>query len=223
MRVFEALQRLFLAGFRPGAILDAGAHVGDFAIPTAYIYPDAQVLLIDPLIDVRDGLRELATQRGWAFAPVAVGAAEREWVAFNIADRWSSLLPNFDGEPYGKHDAIQVTTLDALVQKYALTAPYLLKMDIQGAEIEALKGAAGMLPLTPVIVAEVNFVRSQRGTPLFHEVVTWLGARGYRLYDLMDEGRRSDETLRQFNAVFVQDAAGFIDEHWQTGERVAWS
>ena len=223
MRVFEALRRLFLAGFRPGAILDAGAHVGDFAIPTANIYPDAQVLLIDPLIDVHAGLDELSTQRDWLFAPVAIGAAEREFAAFNIAGMWSSLLPSYDGEQYGTPDVVLVRTLDALVQKYELKPPYLLKLDVQGAELDALKGAAGMLPLTPVIVAEVNFVRSQQGTPLFHELVMWLGARGYRLYDLMDEGRRSDETLRQFNAVFVQDAAGFIDEHWQTGERVAWS
>jgi len=221
--VFEALGRLAAAGFKPATILDGGAHVGNFARPAARIFPDADVLLIDPLDDVHAALTELATLQHWQFAPVALGAEAAPAVAFYKSGLQSSLLGDFDGNTWGEGDTVDVTTLDALADQYKVKPPYLLKMDLQGYELQALLGADAVLCDTPVIVTEVNFVRFQANMALFSNVAAYLFERGYDLYDLTDEGRRRDGSLRQANAVFVQASAGLVSHQWEPGMQMPWS
>ena len=221
--VFEALGRLAAAAFKPATILDGGAHVGNFARPAARIFPDADVLLIDPLEDVHAALTELATLQHWQFAPVALGAEAAPAVAFYKSGLQSSLLKSYTGDAWGEPDSVAQMALNDLVVLYKTKEPYLLKLDIQGGELAALEGAYEMLPKTPVIITEVNFVRWQSAMPLFDRVASLLFQCGYLLYDLTDEGRRRDGSLRQANAIFVQASAELVNHQWEPGLQMPWS
>jgi methyltransferase FkbM-like protein len=59
-------------------------------------------------------------------------------------------------------------------------APGLLKRDVQGSELEALKGAARVLERTEDVRAETVFDAADQGEPLFDEVHAYLRDRGYR-------------------------------------------
>lgn len=56
----------------------------------------------------------------------------------------------------------------------------LMVMDIQGAELCALRGACKLLERLRMVVVEVNFKRRYEGCPLAAEVEDFMVARGYR-------------------------------------------
>ena len=63
-------------------------------------------------------------------------------------------------------------------------------LDIQGAELLALKGAGDLLNAVDVIVTEVNTVEMYKGNPLIGDIDKYLGDRGFEraLTDMTDHG-----------------------------------
>lgn len=219
----DALGRLQRDGFRPATIIDGGAHVGRWAESAARLFPGAPVLLIDPLSTVRKELEALSAATGWPFYPVGLGLQPAEHVHFNAHGAQSSLYGNFNGSGWGSAESITITSLNRLVRESGHPGPYLLKLDIQGGELNALRGAVQILADVPVIQLEVSYIEFQQGAPLVHEIVSFLGGRGYCIYDVVDEIRREDGSLRQSDMIFVQTAAGLIQHQWEPGRSMPWS
>ena len=59
--------------------------------------------------------------------------------------------------------------------------PALLKLDVQGYELEALRGCEDMLDQFAYVYAECSFVELYAGQALADEVIAWLRERGFRL------------------------------------------
>ena len=62
-----------------------------------------------------------------------------------------------------------------------LGAPALLKLDVQGFELAALKGCASLLDRFAAIYVECSFVPLYAGQPLADEVLEHLRTQGFRL------------------------------------------
>ncbi len=95
-----------------------------------------------------------------------------------------------------------------------------LKLDIQGAELEALMGAAELLSTILVIECEVNFVQQYVGQPLFAEIELFLRRHGFMFHRFSGYGSRvledaacGGDPLQPGNqwlwsdAIFVRDLA----------------
>jgi hypothetical protein len=107
------------------------------------------------------------------------------------------------------------TTLDALLASRVSPADRtLLKLDIEGHELEALRGAAVLLESVEVIVIEVRFFDVNRsGRPLFAEVLAFLEARGFSLYDVdMLASRPRDLRLRIGDVIFVRRGSPLAED-----------
>ena len=61
--------------------------------------------------------------------------------------------------------------LDVLVKEYGLPSPDLVKLDVQGSELAALRSAGELLKTCSAIVAELSFVQGNKGAPLASEVM----------------------------------------------------
>jgi FkbM family methyltransferase len=102
---------------------------------------------------------------------------------------------------------VATVTLDSVVEDQV----DFLKMDVQGAELDVLRGAERVLSDVLVIHAEVEFVPIYRNQPLFDDVFRFLRQRGFDLFDLTylrrtryqgrEGGRR--ERLLWGEAVFI--------------------
>jgi hypothetical protein len=80
----------------------------------------------------------------------------------------------------------------------------LLKIDVQGAELMALRGAAQTLPRVRMICTEVSFTPLYEGSSIFSEIYDFLGDRGFRLLSLREGFRGKDSELLQGDAVFAR-------------------
>jgi len=90
---------------------------------------------------------------------------------------------------------VESTTLERLMREEDIAAIDLLWMDIQGAELMALRGLGERLRDVRLIHLEVEFQPIYEGQPLFPEVHRYLRGRGFRLVGFTSYSRYSADAV----------------------------
>jgi FkbM family methyltransferase len=72
-------------------------------------------------------------------------------------------------------------TLDSVVKEKGYPYPDLIKMDIQGAELDVLKGSPNVLNNTSVILFEAQHINYNDKAPLYQELDTFMQNNGWKL------------------------------------------
>lgn len=198
-------------------VLDVGANEGLFARRLRDEGYTGRIISFEPLSRAFALLAAAAKgDPAWACHQLAVGATRGEAelnVAGNLAS--SSLLPMteclraIDARlAYTGVEKCSVTTLDTLAPELCEPDDRLyLKLDVQGFELEALRGAEQALRQVDVLDVELSERPLYDGAPPADDVVTHLGERGYVL--LQTEPAyvhpRTHELL-QVDGIFVRGA-----------------
>lgn len=214
-RGFRAsLERARDKGFSPTTVIDVGAAKGAWTRECRTVFPSARYLLMDPLEENRSALQALAlSDARIALWTGAVGAAVGALQLWAHGDQ-SSLLRSDDFP--GAARTVEVRPLDSFIEEAGIRAPLLLKADVQGYEMEVMKGATRCLEMTELLLLEVSFRRLYEQGPLAHEIIGYLGARGFRIYDISSFVQRAlDGELLQCDIVFARDDSRlFASERW---------
>ena len=212
-----ALKRLSNTGFQPSQIFDVGAYQGDFAQSCLLTWSKANVACFEALDDKIVQLHQLASHNSAIQVfPGLLGAKTLDKVPLHKAETASSIMTeqipqNF---PVTFHP---MRTVDQICQEhFGGCSPDLLKLDVQGYELEVLKGAEKSLPQIKLILAEINLLDIHQNVPLLAEVVTWLNARDWIAYDICGFTRRPlDRALWQADFIFVpRNSPLRADKRW---------
>ena len=207
------LQDLADRGFRPRNILDVGANEGLWTRRAAAVFSGASFVMIEPQQEMRPHLeavcREIPTART---IQAGAGAAAGELVLTIWEDlQGSSLLPREDTPQMGDKEkrVVPIITIDSLYPE-AGSLPDLVKLDIQGFELEALKGAQTLFGRTEMFILEVSLYEFLPNCPLISEVISFMSQRGYQIYDFPGFSRRPlDGALGQADIAFAREK-GFL-------------
>ncbi len=191
-RGFEAfLEYAKGRGLAPKTVFDVGVGTGT---PWLYnAFPAAKLALFEPLTAFAAELEALTEKHGADLHRVAL--ADREGVAefnHNEAFPTSSSLHNIDANfdsyttSHTQHHnfvktEVPLNTLDNL-NSYA--PPYLLKIDVEGAELGVLQGAKNTLKETDMIIMEMSVVRRLAHEPSFAKMIAYLDECGFDLFDI---------------------------------------
>ncbi len=195
-------------GFHPSAIIEVGAFEGDWSRMARQVYPDAPIYMFDanpekePLL--AGTIREIA---GAQFRISLLGAEPAESVLFHVMGTGSSVLSENTSLPRSTTE-LPMTTLDNLwLADKQRPGPYFLKLDVQGFELEVLRGAEQVLENTEAAMLEVSLLPYNQGAPLLGEVVAFMLARGFVVYDVAGLYRReSDGALYRIVLLFVRES-----------------
>jgi hypothetical protein len=71
--------------------------------------------------------------------------------------------------------------LDTIVKERNFPKPDLIKMDVQGAELDIIKGATETLSTCNDLILELQKVEYNVGAPLRHDVIDYLKGIGFEL------------------------------------------
>ncbi|HXF54902.1 MAG TPA: FkbM family methyltransferase [Hyphomicrobiaceae bacterium] len=107
-----------------------------------------------------------------------------------ITDRWKFENPTATSPArevfVATHtEPLRVTSLKEWASEAGLTEIDFVKLNVQGAELQVLEGAAGLLDGVLGILVEVSFVESYRGRPLFADIDAHLRGAGFTFFDLL--------------------------------------
>jgi FkbM family methyltransferase len=100
---------------------------------------------------------------------------------------------------------VNTNTIDNFCSKNTIDKINILKIDAQGADLDVLKGAIGMLKNKSVdlIYIEVEFVQLYENQPLFHDISHFLSEYGYNLYSLYNLSIGKNGQMIYGDAIFL--------------------
>ena len=204
------LARLKNLGFAPEVLIDVGASDGPFVDEARRFWPMMSAYCFEPDTEYVEVLRARSHHDSrLKVCASLVGAQLKAEVPYFHTLGASTVLEEAPG-PCRTMNPVRtapMTTLDHYCAEHRVR-PDFLKIDVQGYELEVLKGAEAVLPSIEVIFTEVNHIEIYQGAPLAAELIAWLAQRGYALHDICNFFRRPmDAALWQTDMIFVRQAS----------------
>lgn len=179
-----------LAGRDFASVVDIGASRGQFTLLCAGLYPKARIFAFEPLPGPYAVLARIAARHPRIRTHQAAIGPHAGSVQMHVMrpDDCSSLLAPtarqtaiFRGSGHSGVATVALAPLADFLTARELAAPSLLKLDVQGFELEALKGCAGLLDRFAAVYVECSFERLYADQALADEVLAHLAERGFAL------------------------------------------
>jgi FkbM family methyltransferase len=176
-------------------VLDVGANAGQYASGLRQLGYDARIVSFEPLSGAFVDLERRAEgDPSWSCRRLALGDRDGEAVLHIAGNSWSSSLLDMApaherAEPrsrYVSEETVPVARLDSLAAEVGLMNPIraLLKLDLQGGELPALRGAENALEHVRLLELELSLVELYHGQALWQEVLDHTGGLGFELIGL---------------------------------------
>jgi FkbM family methyltransferase len=218
-----SLRNLKSLGFSPKIIIDVGAHQGMWTKLAMKIFPDAYIFMVEAQSDKEEYLKDIQKNapQSIGYTISLLGAQSNEAVSFYVTQGSSgaSVLEEQSNSPR-QVVTLSMTYLDRVVADHHLEEVSFLKLDVQGYELEVLKGAMQTLKNIEVIVMEVSLLQYNKNAPLFDEVVVFMKTQGFVMYDICGLMRRpQDNALFQMDALFVREDSNLLKDKFTIYKR----
>ncbi len=191
---FRTIESRVLVGLlrRDDVVIDGGANIGLFSLlAAATVGPSGRVIACEPSPRTMALLNANANLNGFDVIErheVALSdqPGTASFVVFDNASGLASFAPGLDG---GKVIEVNTATLDDLTAR--LSAPVaVLKLDVEGAEVKALRGARSMLGRDlPLVLLEVEPGHLGRQGSSVEDLRQTLHPLGYEAYAIRGDAR----------------------------------
>jgi len=217
----DALAVLKRIGTPIGDVLDVGVQTCTHELIEAF--PDRRHMLMEPVTEWNDDIHRHYRAGGvdYEIINVAVtsfdGEASLKLSSVQSDKKITHARISNDGDEALRR--VPARTLDSLVAEHRPTPPYLLKIDVDGAELEVLSGAKRTLADASVVIIET-------GIADLVERASMVTSAGFQVFDIVDLSYYDDRFV-QADMVFLNNKTihehklsvyrdGFDIAHWQT-------
>jgi FkbM family methyltransferase len=191
--------------------LDGGANTTSVSRTIKKIYPGAKCILIEPNEDLEPYLQKFCNEFKDSKYFLSGLGAKKEVLTFTVSDYigGSTFMYNRDEELIrtNKQKDVQVISIDDLITSGEIEIPDIIKLDIQGFEIEALKGASKTFGKTELYLLETAMFKfdDSPGMPDFTDVFNFMAERNYVPYEFAAFLRRPyDGALGSCDVAFAK-------------------
>jgi FkbM family methyltransferase len=171
-------------------VIDAGANRGQFSLVCRRLRPDAAIVAFEPLPEPAAVYRALFAGDVRVRLHANALGMERTQAAMHVSarDDSSSLLPissvqtnNYPGSGAVGTHTVAVGPMSDFISEGDFGARNLLKIDVQGYELEVLKSAEALLSRFDWIYVECSYLPLYEGQALAKDVTDFVTARGFSL------------------------------------------
>ena len=209
----QALDHLTQKGYAPKVVLDIGSAKGYWSLRAGSRWKSAEFYMIDPLTESEPSLKQITEKHArYHYLLTAVGESCGEVVMNLTPDCDGSSALDYPGADPARQRRIPLATIDSLIEAGRIPPPNLVKLDVQGFEMQVLRGGEKLFKTADVLIVELNLYRFMPACPLAHEVIGYLAERGYQMFDLAGSLRRPFENdLGQIDVVFVRSGSPLIE------------
>ena len=182
--------RPVLARLAPRTVIDVGANRGQFALDVEAVLPDTNVVSFEPMADAARAYRRLfAGNPLYSIWDCALGSSAGTSTLHVSGDDDSSSLLRigagqvalFPKSAERETQSVTVELMDNVIDPDQLVEPVFMKIDVQGYELEVLRGATQTLANVHWVYVECSFEELYEKQPLAGEITSWLHKRGFML------------------------------------------
>ena len=197
----------------PKYILDIGCGHGEWFLKCNFFFPNAKYLLFDANKYNEDNLKNLKNKySNMSYKICLLSETVREHKFFNMGYGSSVYEEKTNFTKDVEH--IMSSTLENELTDFKLDiSNNIIKLDVQGSEIDILKGLGSKIDLFAIIILETSVKEYNKGSPLFIDVINYMNKKNYSLYDIYDLKRlgMNKSFLVQFDAVFVKKNSSILE------------
>lgn len=199
----------------PKVLFDIGANRGEYTKALLNNFPDAQIHSFEPAEATYKTLQDNITANNVKLNNFGISDVISESVLYydkensGLASLYNRQLDYF-GIGFSKSETVKLDTLDHYCRENDISRIDLLKIDIEGNELNALKGAAELLAEKRIKAIQIEFGECNIDSRVFFRDFWNLLHENFRMYRILKNGFKEilqyDERLEIFvttNYLFV--------------------
>ena len=186
-------------GIKFNKVLDIGAYEGHWKDMFKSIYPNSEVFMIEANKDKEKILKN----KGKYFIGL-LGSEDNKLVDYykcstpKTPHTGNSVFLENTSHSFisEKRKTIKLTSVPNILDKYDL-----IKMDVQGSELEIIKGGLDIIKQSNFLLLELSLIEYNQKVPLANEVMTYLKKNNFELIDIFDVYYQNNMAI-QFDGLF---------------------
>lgn len=196
-----------------GTVVDVGVNHGQFLHLARRLWPVADIVGIEPNAALADRARSVcAADSRVRIETCAAGERDGNIDLFVTANDQNSSThqptaafhDDRSADGVVRTDTVQVRRLDALLD--GCSAPILLKIDVQGAELDVLRGAGARLDDVSVIIVESPFETAYEDAAGFDDIYRFLTESGFVYQGALGQlNSKITGRVRQEDSIYLRD------------------
>jgi FkbM family methyltransferase len=203
-KTIELIKILKIENFQ---IVDIGGANGFTALMFHNSFKNNNVIIFEPLSQNSDILNEITKKyNNIEYRKKALGSkSEFKNIFITKSITSSSILNPIVNEEYLQKkniENIEVTTLDEEFKNQ--NKNLILKIDVQGYELEVLKGCKGSFDQIKIITVEVSNHDGYENSPKYHDIDKYLRENNFAIYDFYS-GFRKNHKLAEWDVIYVNN------------------
>lgn len=169
-------------------LIDIGSNKGQSILITKKFFPNIQVYSFEPLEDQINLQKKIIGNKNILYHNLALGNKDglSEIYVTNRKDSSSLLKPikNLNDKYDIKETKnLKLQKIDNIINFKDLNKPIILKLDVQGFELEVLKGAEKLLYLIDYIITEISFVEIYENQVLSNDLINFLNNKSFSIIE----------------------------------------
>lgn len=174
------------------SVVDIGAHNGQFALISKYKFKQIKIFSFDPLIESEKKYKNNLTNKNNCFffnyaignknmnSKINISKKNDSSSILTITKKQTEIFKNT--KKIGVQN-IKIRKLNFFLKKKDLKRNCLLKIDVQGYELNVLKGCEDYINCFKYIYIECSYIKLYARQALFNEINNWLNNKNFYLKD----------------------------------------
>lgn len=197
-RVFRRL-RVYNKRHKIASMWDIGAFNGDWAIAAKFCLPKASIVCFES----NDAHSKSLDETGFRYVIATLGKERASRTFYQSLGTGDSLYPEVieTGVEFTRKKVL-THSLARIADTEALDVPDLIKMDIQGAELEVLIGSRDLFSKVKFLILEVSLLPTNLQAPRFQEILDVLSKEGFLPEEILGSNKVNG-ILHQVDVMFT--------------------
>jgi FkbM family methyltransferase len=171
----------------PKIILDIGANIGEWNMIVKQIFPIARIISFEANKECEQHLKS----KNLEYKICLLGDEQKEVTFFSTrVDKTSTGCSIYRENTEFFNDSnlieykLNMEKLDDILDNFDQID--LIKIDVQGAELDVLRGAKTIMNKTKFIILEVSMIEYNKNSPLFADVIDFMNKNNFLVNDILD-------------------------------------
>ena len=196
---------------KANTLIDVGSNKGQFSLLVRKYFPDIKIYSFEPQLNELNIQKKILGKKNINYYNLALGGEEKisNFYITKRKDSSSILKPNQQNNINKIYDTseileINVKKLDSIISTVEISRPSILKLDVQGYELEVLKGASNILKYIDYIVTEVSFVEIYSNQVTNKDLTNFMISNKFKLKSRCNLSKLNNKSFQE-DVLFAKD------------------